>query len=601
MDQRSGIEQYFAILFALFLLGGALPAAGSCVTDDRQAKEANTGGDFLTVGGVPGQCGGALVVSRRSEPKTLNPLIAGDLTSKEIISLLTADLIHINRSTQQSESAVAKSWSVSDGGRRYTLHLRRGLRFSDGHPVDADDVVFTFRAYLDDRIHSPQRDLLIVADKPISVEKIDTYTVAFLLAKPYAAAERLFDSIAILPQHLLEHAYDQGNLGSAWGLNTAPELIAGLGPFRLKEYIPGDKIILQRNRFYWKRDLQGNGLPYLDEIEFLFIGSSEAEVLRFEAGETQLIDRLNAQDFDVLQRDASLHKFSLYDAGAGMEYSFLLFNLNDLPPSGEPSLPEKQRWFRQIAFREAISSAIDRDAIVRLAYSGRADPLSTQVSPGNKLWFDPAIPKGSRSLPRARQLLRDAGFQWREDRSLTDSLGKPVEFSLLQNAGRIQYVQMAAIIQQDLKDIGIKVNLIPLDFGSLVDRIFTSFKYEAAIMVLADGDADPNSEMNVWLSNGTTHLWKLRSNTIPDQQQQEIDRLMREQMVMLDPSRRKQLFDRVQHLVWEYQPVVFLVSPSILAAASDRIGNFRPAVLSSYTLWNADQLFIRGRQSAAAH
>jgi peptide/nickel transport system substrate-binding protein len=200
-------------------------------------------------------------------------------------------------------------------------------------------------------------------------------------------------------------------------------------------------------------------------------------------------------------------------------------------------------------------------------------------------------------VAQAKQLLRDAGFSWNSNGSLNDGRGRPVEFSIMHNAGRAQQVQMATLIQQDLKDVGIKVNLVPLDFASLVDRVFNNFRYEAAIMTLADGDADPNSEMSVWRSNGATHIWKLQSAGLPDKWQQDIDRLMEEQMTTRERSRRKQIFDKVQELVWKHKPVIFLVSPDILAGASDRVGNFQPTVLSSYTLWNADRLFLRKQGS----
>ena len=140
-----------------------------------------------------GRPGGRLVCAVRSEPKTLNPVTAVDVTSREVIGRLQADLIHIDRQTQRAGPALAKSWTVSPDGLHYTLLLRRGLRFSDGHPLDADDVVFTFRCYLDERNASPQRDLLVIGDQPIGVRKLDAFRVAFDLARPYAAAERLFE------------------------------------------------------------------------------------------------------------------------------------------------------------------------------------------------------------------------------------------------------------------------------------------------------------------------------------------------------------------------------------------------------------------------
>ena len=229
----------------------------------------------------PAVYGGHLAVALRSEPKTLNPIIANDVSSREVIGQTTADLIHINRYTQETESALAKSWKISSDGCHYTLELRHGLRFSDGAPLDADDVVFSFKVYLDETVNAPQRDSLLVGETPIAVRKVDRYTVLFTLARPYASAERLFDSVAILPRHLLERAYSEGKLGQAWTLDTQPDRIAGLGPFRFKEYVPGQRLTLERNPYYWKKARNGDPLPYLAEITFLFAGNEERRNLTF--------------------------------------------------------------------------------------------------------------------------------------------------------------------------------------------------------------------------------------------------------------------------------------------------------------------------------
>ncbi len=548
--------------------------------------------DFQQVQCQIGHFGGRLVISQRSEPKTLNPLLAMDGPSQQIIGLITADLIHINRYTQQTEPALAMSWTVSPDRRRYTLHLRRGLRFSDGYPFDADDVVFTFQCYLDERIHSPQRDLLVISGTPISAQKIDGHTVLFTLAQPYAAAERLFDSIAILPRHLLQQNYAQAKLAGIWGLNTPPEQIAGLGPFRLKEYVPGQRIVLERNPYYWKKDAKGQTLPYLDRIESLFVANAGAEAMRFEAGETDIIGRLDAADFAVLEKDEQGRHLRVYDLGPGLEYDFLFFNQNTPPSASLPSLVAEQSWFRQTAFRRAVSSAIDRDSIVRLAYRGRARPLSVEVTAGNKLWVDHGIPPPVHSLERSQALLRSSGFSWSSDGSLKSGQGTPVTFSIEVNAGKPEQDQMAVLIQQDLKALGIAVTLDTVEFRTFLDRIFTSFKYEAAIVALAGGDSDPNSELSVLSSKGSTHVWSLQSGVPPPAWQLEIDRLMQEQLTASNYQERKHLFDRVQENLWENVPVICLISPDILVGAKDRIGNFRPAILSDHTLWNAEQLFI---------
>jgi len=548
---------------------------------------------FLVVHDEIGRRGGRLVISQRAEPKTLNPVIALDASSRQIIGLITADLIHINRSSQKTESALASSWTASPDGRQYTLQLRRGLKFSDGHPFDADDVLFTFQVYLDERVHAPQRDLLIISGKPIGLQKIDNYTVRFDLWQPYAAAERLFDSIAILPGHLLKRAYDAGQLAHAWNLTTSPEQIAGLGPFRIKEYVPGQHITLARNPYYWKQDIDGNRLPYLDEIVAIFTGNAEAEAMRFQGGEIDVVSRLSATNFSALEKHQQAGKFHLYDLGASLEYNFLFFNLNDLSSRNLRGIAGKQTWFRQLAFRKAISAAIDRAAIARLAYLGRASPLSTEVTPGNRLWLNRSIPRPVCSVREARQILAKARFSLGSDGRLLDDRQEPVTFSIVFNAGNPQLTRMATLLQGDLAAIGIKVNLAPLEQRAVLDRVFNTYEYEAAIISLASGDADPNPEINVLTSDGSAHVWNLGSKHGRMPWQEEIDRLMRQQMITPDYEQRKRMYDRVQQLVWENLPLISLVSPNVLVGAAERLGNFHPAVLSDYTLWNVEKLFLR--------
>ena len=272
------------------------------------SQQSDSNRELLVVPGEIGPTGGRAVVSLRAEPKTLNPLTAMDAPSREVIGAMQADLIHINRATQLTEPAMAKSWKVSPDGLQYTLVLRKGLRFSDGQPLDADDVVFTMRVYLDESVHATQRDLLIVGGKPIAVRKVDAWTLVFQLAKPYGAGERLFDGLAILPRHLLEKPYQEGKLGQAGTLATPTNQWAGAGPYRLKEYTPGQKLVLERNPFYWKADAKGNSLPYLDELIFLIVPSADAQVLRFQSGEMDLISRLGAENFSVLSGSSAVSR-----------------------------------------------------------------------------------------------------------------------------------------------------------------------------------------------------------------------------------------------------------------------------------------------------
>jgi peptide/nickel transport system substrate-binding protein len=540
--------------------------------------------------------GGQLVIALRSEPKTLNPVTANDISSREVIGQTTADLIHINRYTQLPESCLAKSWNVSANGLRYTLELRHDVRFSDGAPFDADDVIFSFKVYLDQEVNAPQRDMLLVGGTPIAVQKLDTYTVAILLAHPYASAERLFDDVAILPRHLLERAYAEGRVAHAWGLNTSPSQIAGLGPFRIKDYVPGQHLILERNPYYWKRDPDGNRMPYLSKLTFLFVGNEEAEVLRFEAGDVDVVDRISAEDYLTLQQKQAPNRRKLYDLGPSLDYTFVLFNLNSTIPARGAEVRRKQQWFNDVRFREAISSAIDREAINQIVYRGHGAPIWTHVTPGNRLWYDFSAPRPTRSLSHSRDLLRAAGFSWRQkDGALIDGQGVRVEFSVIASTSASEWLAIATMIQQDVHLLGISLQVVPLEFHSMLDRVLQTHGYETAIIGLGGGDVDPNSQMNVWLSSGDDHLWNPHQAHPATAWEAEIDRLMKQQMSAVSPEERKRLYDRVQEIETEDVPVVFLVSPDLLVGADERLQNFKPAILASHILWNSEQLFVQDR------
>jgi peptide/nickel transport system substrate-binding protein len=565
------------------------------------AQQTSAKEELLGLPGEIGRSGGRLVISLRAEPKTLNPLTAADAPSREVIGAMQADLVHINRATQLTEPALAKSWKISQDGLEYTLTLRQGLRFSDGHSLDADDVLFTFRVYLDESVHATQRDQLIVGGKPITVRRVDAQTLVFQFAKPDGVEERLFDGFAILPRHLLEKPYQEGKLAQLWTTSTPPNEWAGLGPFRLKEYVAGQKLVLERNPYYWKTDTKGNRLPYLDELVFLFVPSADAQVLRFQSGETDIITHLGAENFSVLSRQQRGN--TMADAGPGLEYNFLFFNLNDVGEKSSADLARKQKWFRDVKFRQAISAAVDREAIVRLVYQGRGAALWGPVTPGNRRWVNAAIPHAPRSLEHARALLKEAGFSWsatsNSESALLDSDGKPVEFSILTSSSNADRTKMATLVQDDLKQLGMHVQVVPLEFRSLIDRVTQTKEYDACLLGLASFDADPTPDLNVWLSSGGTHLWNPSQLHPSTNWEAEIDRLMKQQLSTPGYDQRKKLYDRVQEILAENQPMIFLASPDILVGSKNSIANVHPAVLEPYALWNVEQLYFRSAAETA--
>jgi peptide/nickel transport system substrate-binding protein len=577
-------------LVAVCVPGHAAPAFAQATAGSQIAA-----GDWLVTRGEVGRAGGQLVVIQRTEPRTLNPATAIDIPSRDVIWRTMADLIHINRDTQQTEPALARSWVVSRDGRSFTLSLRRGVRFSDGDPFDADDGLFSFQVHMDEKVGSPLRDQLIVGGQPISVRKVDQETVQVELVEPYAAAERLFDGVAILPRHLLEQPYREGRLSAMWGLGTAAEGFAGLGPFRFKEHVPGQRIVLERNPFYWKRDREGKPLPYLDRLVFVFVPTEDAQAVRFQSGEADITTRLSAANFSVLLRDQGSRNYDLSDLGPGLDYTFLFFNQNAPDEKASAATRRQRAWFGQLPFRQAVSLAIDRESIVRLVYRGRATPIWGHVPPGNKLWANRSLPRPARSIAGARELLRKAGFGWRDDGTLIDRDRQPVEFTVVTNTGNTERIQIATIIQDDLKQLGMRVNVVTLELRALINRLLTTHEYEACVLGLGGGDADPNSEMNVWLSGGNMHLWNPAQPQPATPWEVEVDALMRRQLTTRDVNLRKRLYDRVQELVAQNLPIISLVSPSVLVGATKGLGNFRPTVLGHHALSNVEELFWRRR------
>jgi peptide/nickel transport system substrate-binding protein len=530
-------------------------------------------------GQSPRRAANALAVAA-GEPKTFNPLTAADQPSRDVIYAISADLVHINRATLRTEPALAKSWTVSRDGRNYTLTLRDGLRFSDGAPLTADDVVFTFQAHLDPKTGSPQRDLLLLEGRPIAVRKLGPQRVQFDLPAPYGPAERLFDSFWILPRHKLGKALEEGRLAQAWNTGTPPAEIVTAGPFRLRQFQAGQRVILERNPHYWKKD-GGRALPYLDRLELVVAADQNAHLLRLIAGEVDAVPRLRAEDFDRLQQQGP-PALALQEGGGTLEVNFLFFNWNAPAPAGN--------WFRDAAFRRAVAHAIDRESIVRLVYSGRAAVIWSPVTLPNSPWRSDQVARYSRDTARAERLLREAGFRRQGSGPLLDAGGRPVEFTIMASASNLLRRKIATLIQDDLAGIGIRAQALPTEFGAMMDAVRNTRKFEAAVFGIGLGDADPNTEMGVWPSGGSLHFWdRPAPGATVEPWQAEIDRQMRAQLTAVSFARRKAAYDRVQQLLAEHLPVIFLASPKLLTAAHRDLEGWTPSAIEPVLLWNCER------------
>lgn len=511
-----------------------------------------------------GQSGGELHFCIHGEPKTFNPVLVDDEASESIRYLTGGVLVRLNRQTQAVEPALATAWEISRDRRTITFHLRKDLHFSDGTPFSSEDVAYTVKLLMDPQTHSPTGDAFRSSEGPVEVRTPSPDVAAITFPAAIAGLDRLFDQVAILSAH------------------SPKKEMAFLGAFFVADYKPGSYVLLQRNPNYWKRDAQGHALPYLDNIRLDIQRNRDLEVVRFRRGELQLINRLDAEQFERLRHD---HPTAAKNAGTGLDGEELWFNQSPSAP-----LPEyKKAWFRTKEFRKAVSTAINRADLCRIVYGGFAKPAYGPVSPSNHFWFNSTLDEPKYDPKSALALLTQAGFRY-ESGTLKDSAGNHVEFNLVTNSGNTAREKMAAMIQQDLEQVGIKVNVVTLDFPSLIERMTRTFDYDACLLGLVNTDLDPDSQMTVWLSSGENHQWNPSQKTPATAWEAEIDRLMREQASAATDKERKVKFDRVQQIVAEQQPFIYLINKDVLLAVSPALVGAAPVVLNPQAFWNADTL-----------
>jgi peptide/nickel transport system substrate-binding protein len=565
-----------AVLAAIALLAGTAWYWRPAATGDR-------------AGGAPPETarlrrGGELVASLRSEPGNYNRYFEATAAA-DLVSLLTqGTLVRVNRATDELEPWLAESWERAPDGRAYTLRLRFGAAFSDGVPLTAADVVFSVRAAFE-APGSVMPSSLTTGEERLSAEAIDDRTVRVTLATPNPGL-RLLDSLPILPRHTLQAAFDAGTMKSAWAAGKTPDVVVGLGPFVLSEHAPGERLVFRRNEHYWRRDQNGVQLPYLDRLTVLIIPSQEAEALRLESGATDLMSNgdIRAEDaarFKALSADGRLQ---LLDGGGGLDPNVLWFNLGRAADAaGKP-------WLQRKEFRQALSYAIDRQAIANTVYLGAADPVYGPIAPRNRTWYSDAVPAYPYDRARARELLASIGLQDRDgDGSLEDADGHAVRFSLLIMQGVTIRERMASMIQEHLRLAGITVDIVPLDLGGVIQR-WLKKDYDAVLHGFQASSTDPLMNLDYWLSSGNSHFWNPGQPRPSTDWEARIDDLMRQQAVAPTLEERQRMFLEVQRIFGDEQPALYFVAPRVTLAVSPRVLNPTPAPQIPQLLWTAETL-----------
>jgi peptide/nickel transport system substrate-binding protein len=462
---------------------------------------------------------------------------------------------------------LAESWKVSKDGKQITFKLRSGISFSDGTPFSAEDVAYTVKQLMDPALHSPTGDAFRSGPGNVETKIISPVQISITFPAAVAGLDRQFDQVAILSAH------------------SPKKEMAVLGPFMVADYQPGATVLLKRNPNYWKTDAQGRKLPYLDSIELDIQPNRDVEMLRFKRGEIDLVNSLDSEYFDKL---AATSPQLVHDAGPSLDSEQMWFNEVAKAP-----LPEyKKNWFRSAAFRRAISEAINRDDLSRVVFRGHAQAAVGPVSPANKFWFNARLKAEVYSPDAALKALQADGFHL-QDGILKDKDGNAVVFSIITNSGNKYRERMATMIQEDLQKIGIRVNVVTLDFPSLIERMTQTFDYEAILLGLTNIGLDPNEQMNVWLSSSENHQWNPQEKSPETAWEAEIDRLMKAQASTADAKKRKEDFDRVQEIAVEQQPFIYLVNRNALSAVASSVQGASPVILAPQTYWNVETLSLK--------
>jgi len=572
-------------LFGVLITAGIL-AAGfvfwrSTTTPDDAAPA-------ITVSDVPSR-GGQIVTSGRAGPRTFNRLIGQEQFSQVLSMLTQGRLVRVNYQTFEVEPWLAEKWDVSADGLTYTFHLRPGVTWSDGVPFTSEDVLFSVQAIFDAKSESFIADTLKVEGKPIAASARDAATVVITFPEPSGPGLRLLDSLWIVPKHKLEGALKAGTFARAWGTDTPPSDIVGMGPFVLREYVPNQRLIFDRNPRYWRKAADGTSLPYLDRIVYEIIPDQDAELLRLQSGDLDLTQsELRPDDYVPARRAEDKGTLKVAEVGLSPQADSFWFNLKPEAWKDDPRFA----FVRRPEFRQAISYAVDREKFAENVFLGAAVPIWGPITPGNTLWFWPDVPRYFHDVNKAKALLKGLGLEDRNgDGVVEDAQGQEARFTVITQRGIGWFERGLAELRTQLAQVGIALEAAPLENATMNQRMVKS-DYEAMYTRFGSTDVDPASQLDMWLSNGDAHFWHF-GDTSPEPWEARIDALMKEQMATLDQGRRKAIFNDVQRIFAENLPVIYFATPRMYYAYNARVQGVKPSVLRPVALWNADMLSVR--------
>ena len=535
--------------------------------------------------------GGTLISSLRSEPRSFNRLVLQSFATDLYSTLTQGKLVRTNRATQEIEPSLAEKWTVSPDNTTYTLTLRDGVTWSDGTPFTSADVLFTFQAVYDEKAGSILRSSMMVNGAPLQVSAPDARTVVVQYPAPFGPGIGLLDNLTLAPKHKLQGALAAGTFGQAWNAGTPPSELVSIGPFMLTRYESGQRMVFSRNPRYWKKDVAGQPLPYLDQLILEIVPDQNAELVRLQSGQIDMLQQqVRPEDVATLRPVVDQKKLELLELGVATDADLFFFNLRPAKWAKDP----RGSFIMRKEFRQAISHAVDREAFANTVFLGAGVPIWGPVTPGNRKWFSPNVPRYPFSLDRARALLAGLGLVNRDaDEWLEAANGAEARFSVLTYRGNTSLERSAAVLRDDLKQVGIAVDVSVIEQNALIERMVKG-DFDSIFFVVNPTSLDPAMSLDYWLSSGSAHIWNIAQKTPATEWEGRIDALMLKLAGTVDADQQKAIFNEVQGVFAENLPALYFVAPRLYMGVSTRVGGLTPSILRPQLLWNAETITVRG-------